>query len=184
VEVVGSNLFAATTGNGNAGDLNITTKRLTVRDQAAVATLAFDDGNAGNLRIDTGQLIVRDGVIATSTLGDSIFGGVSGRGSGGELIVNALDSVELTSTSVDGSLEIPIPNFSEPITTPIGLFSSSQSLGDAGNLTITTGKLIVQGGAAAAASTSTRGQGGNLTVNASVGVELIGTSGDETAPSG
>jgi filamentous hemagglutinin family protein len=186
VNVVGSNLFAATTGNGNAGNLTITTERLAVRDQAAVATLTFSEGNAGELRIATGQLIVRDGVIATSTLGGSDFGLEPAKGRGGDLIVNASDSVQLTSTSVNGklSLDIPLPGFEEPIQTPIGLFSLSQSLGDAGNLTITTGRLVVQGGAEVAASTSSQGKGGNLTVNASERVELIGTSRDEIAPSG
>ena len=183
VEVVGSNLFAATTGAGDAGNFNITTGRLTVRDNAAIATLTFGDGDAGDLRIDTAQLIVRDGVITTSTLGGPEFDVPLGKGRGGNLIVNASDSVELTSTSVDGLLDIPIPGFEEPIVTPIGLFSLSQSLGDAGNLTISTGKLLVQGGAQASASTLSQGKGGNLTVNASQRVELIGTSTSEKAPS-
>ena len=187
VEVAGSNLLAATTGDGNAGKLTITTGRLTVRDNAAVATLTFGDGNAGTLRIDTEQLIVRNGLLGTSTLGDPDLGLAPGKGRGGDLIVNASDSVELTNTTTSGtiSLDIPIPGFNFPqLPAPIGLFSTSQSLGDSGNLTISTGRLTVRGGAEVAASTYSQGRGGNLTVNASRLVELIGTSGNAMVPSG
>jgi filamentous hemagglutinin family protein len=186
VDVARSKLFAATTGDGNAGDLNIVTGRLTVRDEAAVATVSLSDGDAGDLRIDTKQLIVQDGLITTSTLSGPSFGRPLGKGDGGELIINASDSVELVSTSADSriSLTIPIPGFAFPeIQTPIGLFSSSQSSGNAGNLTITTGRLTVQGGAMASTTTSFGGRGGNLTVNASKRVELIGTSSDTKVPS-
>ena len=185
VEVVGSQVLAATTGDGNTGNVTITTGKLTIRDQAAVATLTFGDGNAGDLRIDTKQLMIRDGIVTTSTLGGPDFGLELAEGRGGDLIVNASDTVELTSTSDNGllSLNVPLPGFEEPINTPIGLFSSSQSLGNAGNLNITTSRLLIQGGAEAAASTSNQGQGGKLTVNAAVGVELIGTSGNGITPS-
>ena len=186
VDVVKSNLFAATTEDGNAGDLNIVTGRLTVRDEAAVATVSLGDGDAGDLRIDTKQLIISDGLITTSTLSGPSFGKPLGKGDGGELIINASEFVELVNTLPDSkiSLTIPIPGFAfSEIQTPVGLFSSSQSSGDAGNLTITTGRLTVKGGAMASTTTSFGGRGGNLTVNASQRVELIGTSNNTIVPS-
>ncbi|GAB4209112.1 MAG: hypothetical protein Fur006_68570 [Coleofasciculaceae cyanobacterium] len=186
VDVVKSNLFAATTGDGNAGDLNILTGRLTVRDEAAVATVSLGDGDAGDLKIDTKQLIISDGLITTSTLSGPSFGKPLGKGDGGELIINASEFVELVNTLPDSkiSLTIPIPGFAfSEIQTPVGLFSSSQSSGDAGNLTITTGRLTVKGGAMASTTTSFGGRGGNLTVNASQRVELIGTSNNTIVPS-
>jgi filamentous hemagglutinin family protein len=186
VDVAKSSLFAATTGDGNAGDLNIVTGRLTVRDEAAVATVSLGDGDAGDLRIDTKQLIISDGLITTSTLSGPSFGKPLGKGDGGELIINASEFVELVNTLPDSkiSLTIPIPGFAfSEIQTPVGLFSSSQSSGDAGNLTITTGRLTVKGGAMASTTTSFGGRGGNLTVNASQRVELIGTSNNTIVPS-
>jgi filamentous hemagglutinin family protein len=186
VDVAKSNLFAATTGDGNAGDLNIVTGKLTVQDEAAVATVSLGDGDAGNLKIDTQQLLVKDALITTSTLSGLSFGTPLGQGDGGELIINASDSVELVSTSADSLIDItiPIPGFAFPaIQTPIGLFSSSQSSGNAGKLTITTGRLTIWGGAMASTTTSFGGQGGDLTVNASERVELIGTSNNTTVPS-
>jgi filamentous hemagglutinin family protein len=186
VDVARSILLAATTEDGNAGDLNIITGRLTVRDEAAVATVSLGDGDAGDLRIDTKQLIVSDGIITTSTLSGPSFDKPLGKGDGGELIINASEFVELVNTLPDSkiSLTIPIPGFAFPeIQTPVGLFSSSQSSGDAGNLTITTARLTVKGGAMASTTTSYGGRGGNLTVDASQRVELIGTSNNTMVPS-
>lgn len=187
MDVAGSSLLAATTGDGDTGDLSITTGKLTLQDTAVVATLTLGNGDAGELRIDTEQLVVRDGLVATSTLLGPAFGEPFGEGQGGDLIINASDSVELTSTLADNLLvlDFPIPgfNFSE-IEAPIGLFTDSQSAGDAGDLVITTGRLTVQNGAVVSASTNGIGQGGNLTVDASVQVELLGISGDEDLPSG
>jgi filamentous hemagglutinin family protein len=187
VELVNSNLLATTVGDGEAGDLSITTGKLTVRDASVVASLTYGNGDAGDLRIDTEQLIVKDGVIATSTLQDGSDGALLTNGRGGELIINASDSVELIGTAADGqfAVDIPILDFVlEQI--PIGLFSTSQSLGDAGNLSIATRELIVRGGAAISASTLNAGQGGDLLINASERVELRGTSsgsGDQTIAS-
>lgn len=51
-------------------------------------------------------------------------------------------------------------------------------------LTLETGKLIVQDGAAVSAATFDRGAGGNLVVKAHDSVELIGTAANTQAPSG
>ena len=187
VELAGSNLLAATTGDGDAGELSIKTGRLTVQDESAVATFSIGDGDAAELSIDVEQLIVRDGFLTSSTFLGEDFGEEPGEGLGGDLIVKASDSVELTSTvpSARLSLELPIPGFDFPqINVPIGLFATSQSLGNSGSLSINTGRLSVQGGATASTSTFDRGQGGNLTVNATESVELIGISEDTEVPSG
>lgn len=185
VQVNGSNLFAATTGDGDAGNLTIATRRLTVQDTAAVATLSLGDGDAGTLSINTEQLIVKDGLIATSTLKSADFDLEPGEGQGGDLIINASEFVDVTNTTTKGLFDLNIPlvdfNFSS-IQAPIGLFTSSQSLGQSGNLAIATGRLTIQGGAVVSASTSDQGEGGNLTVRATEQVELIGISGDQTIP--
>ena len=58
---------------------------------------------------------------------------------------------------------------------PSGLSTDTTGEGDAGNLTINTGRFVAQDGAALSASTFGKGKGGNLTVNASESVELSGT---------
>ncbi len=66
--------------------------------------------------------------------------------------MNASESVELSGTRPDG--------------TPSGLFTNTQGLGNAGDLTLTTGNLIVRDGAAVTVSTEGTGDAGNLQVQA------------------
>jgi large exoprotein involved in heme utilization and adhesion len=57
-----------------------------------------------------------------------------------------------------------------------GLFARTEGAGAAGDVTINTPKLFVQEGAQVSASTSSRGQGGSLTVTAPQAVTLSGNS--------
>ena len=193
VELIGrtSLLSALTLGTGAAGDLRIATGKLIVQDGSQVSVSTYGEGQggnltvnasqaveligrrsrlsaqtlgakpAGNLQIETGQLIVRDGAqISASTFGE---------GQGGTLNVNASESVKLIGVSPD------------PQQVPSGLFTQAQGNGAAGNLTIATGKLIVQDGAQVSATNYGDKQGGTLNVNASDSVELIGESPDGSA---
>jgi large exoprotein involved in heme utilization and adhesion len=64
-----------------------------------------------------------------------------------------------------------------------GLFAQASGEGDASDLTIATGRLLVRDGARVSASTFRTGEGGTLSVTASDTVELIGTSADGRFPS-
>ncbi|MCC5622865.1 S-layer family protein, partial [Nostoc sp. CHAB 5715] len=171
-----SGLFVGTEATGNAGNLNIETGQLTVQDGAQVSantrsqgaggTLSVTadsiqligtsqmgasglfvgteaTGNAGNLNIETGKLIVQDGA--------QVSANTRSQGAGGTLSVTA-DSIQLIGTSQMGSS---------------GLFVGTEATGNAGNLNIETGQLIVQDGAQVSASTSkeSTGEGGSIIVN-------------------
>ncbi|GAB4177172.1 MAG: hypothetical protein Fur006_08610 [Coleofasciculaceae cyanobacterium] len=180
------------TSNAVAGDLTITTGRLLVRDGAQVSASTFGsgdagdliigaaevelsgasvngfpsglfaqanrgEGNGGNLTIETGKLIVREGAQVTTATLD--------RGEAGNLQVTATESVEVNGTSIFG--------------VPSRLLSQTDGDGNAGNLTIKTGRLIVTGGAEiSSATTEGKGQGGSLTVTAPEFVEVSGRSAD------
>ncbi|MBN3889863.1 MULTISPECIES: two-partner secretion domain-containing protein [unclassified Nostoc] len=131
-----------------------------------LATRTGGDGNGEDLTITTRKLIVEDGAqVFTSTIG---------KGKSGNLIVNASESVEII-----GSVILP-----DSIT---GLLSSTVDQGNAGDITINTKILRIQEGAKVSAESTAKilpnsqvsvaeGNGGNLTVNASESVEVIGTS--------
>lgn len=193
----GSLLFSGTAGTGKGGDLNIVAQQLKVLDGSAASTTPGDrstgrGGNlsvtansvelrgtpagamipgglftttlgaseAGNLKVHTGQLIVADGA--------QISASSAGSGRGGNLTVTA-DTIDLSGKSPDGRFLG-------------GLFTSSslltvlgqQGTAPAGELTITTRRLSVQGGAQISAATGSDGRAGNLTVNASEAVEVTG----------
>ena len=112
-------------------------------------TLSYGSGSAGNVVINTPSFIARNGAfVATSTLGS---------GHGGDLTVNAPDNVELTTSA---------------LITGSGLGDK----GDAGDLTVNTGRLLVRDYGVFGTTTLGTGRGGNLTVNASQSVELIGNN--------
>ncbi|MFP5275149.1 beta strand repeat-containing protein, partial [Coleofasciculus sp.] len=201
-------LSTATFAQGDAGDITIETENVSVRSGATVttSTAPLSSGKGGNLivkasdtveltgatpstsglfseaggsndggilRIDTGRLIIQEGAnISTATFG---------QGKGGNLEVNASESVEV----IGVSLVRGTPSLLGSGT--IRLLDSgsmgTDDIGDAGNLTINTRRLIIRDGGFVESGTASSGQGGNLTVNASESVEVIGKSPINIIPS-
>ncbi|MEQ9482489.1 two-partner secretion domain-containing protein [Coleofasciculus sp. F4-SAH-05] len=160
----GARVLTGTLTNGVGGNLTVITSEsveLSGTSPDGQILTALSTSNAGNqparnLTIETKRLVVRDGaVIGAST---------AGPGQGGNLTVNAFESVELMGTAPDGF--------------PSGLSTDTIGTGDAGNLTINTRRLVIRDGAVVSSSTFREGQGGNLTVNASESIELTGISPD------
>ncbi|MEM8676689.1 MAG: filamentous hemagglutinin N-terminal domain-containing protein [Cyanobacteria bacterium P01_G01_bin.67] len=116
---------------------------------------ARGEGEAGNLILNTKHLIVQDGArISASTID---------KPGGGNIIVNASESVELS-------------GFLRDRQRPGGLSVQTRGSGKAGNLSINTRRLMVRDGAEVSASTFGEGDGGDVNVNATDSVLLIGTS--------
>ncbi|MEQ8962132.1 MAG: hypothetical protein RLP02_30105, partial [Coleofasciculus sp. C2-GNP5-27] len=112
---------------------------------------------SGNINITARSLSLTNGArVLTGTLTNGV---------GGNLTVITSESVELSGTSPDGQILT-------------ALSTSNAGNQPARNLTIETKRLVVRDGAVIGASTAGPGQGGNLTVNASESVELIGTAPD------
>ncbi len=170
----GSQIVIETLGSETAGTLTVTaSESVELTEESGLLTGATDAAGAGsNLTITTEQLSVQDSAISTNTVlqGESHMP-VIGRGEAGNLVVIATELVELIGISADGQ-------------DPSGLFTQASGDNDAGDLTITTGQLIVQDGAHVEASALGQGSGGTLTVTASESVELTGTSADGQSHSG
>jgi filamentous hemagglutinin family protein len=151
----------------------------------------FVDASEGSTRIETANLIASDG--------GQVFTGTLGEKKGGDLNVNASESIELIGTSTNdefpggfsaesegsgdaGNLTIETDN----LIVRNGSRTSTSTLGsgDAGNLTIETDNLIVRDGAQIQAAAFSGGNGGNLNVNASESIEVVGRSTDGQFPSG
>ncbi|HBE19517.1 MAG TPA: hypothetical protein DDW51_18390 [Cyanobacteria bacterium UBA11367] len=183
VEVSGNSTLFALVGKGNTGNggnLTIDTQRLVVRERSQISTSTFGSGkggdltfrasdsvevsgnsyistgvtenatgDGGNLTIETGRLVLENGsAVSTSTFG---------AGNAGDLTVNASDAVEVSSNSL---------LFARTLET---------ATGDGGNLTIDTGRLIVQN-SRISASTLGAGDAGDLKVTASDSVDLSNQS--------
>lgn len=170
--------------NAPGGDINIDVRRLTISSGGQVLTRAFDAGSGGNLTINASESVEIDGTGSTGVFPSLLStgvnnqqatgnggnltivtkgfivkdkGGVStstrGIGKAGDLIIRAADRLELSNGGI-------LSSASEPLAT-----------GDAGNLTIQTGKLSVktQAGIPTQILTGTFGKGnaGNLFIKVS-----------------
>ncbi|MDJ0746029.1 MAG: filamentous hemagglutinin N-terminal domain-containing protein [Xenococcaceae cyanobacterium MO_167.B27] len=123
---------------------------------------ARGSGSAGNLEINTRRLLVLDGArISASTIDTP---------GGGSIIVNASELVEIS--GIQSAREEPRPG---------ALSVQTRGVGQAGDLTVNTKKLIVRDGAEISASTFGEGKGGNINITATESLEVIGVS--EDAPS-
>ena len=177
----GSQVEATTLGNAAGGSLTITASKLVKLDGSTAdnpgdtrrfpTALSSDNRGSGQvastIAITTPQLSVNQGArISASNTG-------VGEGRGGDILVNASDSVELSGTGI-----------SQGGVRSSGISVQNRSAGIAGTLTINTGRLVIREGAEASASTFGDGDGGTLTVNATKRVELVGTSADGLRRSG
>ncbi|RCJ28208.1 filamentous hemagglutinin [Nostoc sp. ATCC 43529] len=183
VLVSSSYIFAFNLGMEPGGNIEVNaTESVELGKNAFLVTGTFKAGNSGSINITTKKFIAKDGAQV------SIFNG--GSGLPGELTINASDSVEL----ISGFSVSMLPDGSDIVSS--GLFSETFGSQNAGNITINTGKLRIQGGARISTSsegfyrfklnefTPVTGKGGNLMVNASESIELIGTSPNGSRVSG
>ncbi|KYC35138.1 hypothetical protein WA1_08195 [Scytonema hofmannii PCC 7110] len=124
----------------------------------ATAVDASGEGG-GEIQIRGKRVILQDGSQIEATRLE--------KGFGGKLIVTASDVVELSGTTAD--------NLGDNRRFPSSLSVDNREVGDIpGELTINTRQLIVRPGGRISASNAGQGRGGNITVNASDSVELIG----------
>lgn len=145
----GSIVSASVSGSNRAGDIRIRTTEQVVLNGASIdsGTNLDSTGNGGNIRIETNRLIVRDG----GRLSTESFGS----GQGGQLMIRAAELVRLDGASPDSE-------FSQAVTE---IAAGTQGRGRAGNLLVSTGRLVIEH-AEISATTSGRGNAGRLTINA------------------
>ncbi|MEM6403794.1 MAG: filamentous hemagglutinin N-terminal domain-containing protein, partial [Cyanobacteria bacterium P01_D01_bin.116] len=167
----GATIQSSTFGTGNAGNIQVQTSDLITGDlilenDALIAADTFSaDGIGGNIKIEVGKLIANNGGQISTGSGEQFQEGNFGRG--GDLVVTAFDSIELDGNGVGNTYRT-------------GFFAETSSRNRAGDLTVNTNKLIVQNGAGissgASGSGSLGGDGGNLVINATESIDLIGTN--------
>lgn len=120
---------------------------------STIGTTSSGTGTAGNLLIDTNQLNITGGGLVSSA--------TQGVGLGGDVTVNAKDSVALSDIN--------------PFTgTTSNLSVLALNAGDAGQLTVNTRQISLTNGGRIASVTLDSGAAGNLVVNASDVVEVEG----------
>lgn len=170
---LGSNIPSIVDASGNGdGNIHLQGKFIELTGHnTLLTTQTTGNKDSGDLTITGRKLIVRDGAqVSTAT---------TGQGFGGNLTINTDDSVEVIGSAYD-----PDTGYDQPSI----LSSLTGATGKAGDITINTGRLrILDGGRVSTESSGmlspdgntfmlATGGGGNLTVNASDSVEIMGIS--------
>lgn len=134
-----------TAGSGEAGTIDLHADEAVQITGGAIIFSPLDDsvGNGVDLNISAKRLVLQDGAV--------ISGGTFGQRSGGNLTINASESVELSGAE----------NFSPTLIT-----TSTEGLGGGGDITINTQRLSITAGAQIQAVTYGPGKGGDITINA------------------
>lgn len=159
---LGDNAFIGLSANGLGYGLdaisNQSVRPVTFRDGARA--IVSGEG-AGNLQIQGSRLDMTDGsALVANTLGAT---------DGGEVILTTAEAVGLSGTLPSGETG--------------GVFLRALDAGDAANLTINTGTLTIDSGAKISAATFAAGRAGDVTLNATEAVNLMGTLGSGNEPS-
>ncbi|NET55982.1 MAG: filamentous hemagglutinin N-terminal domain-containing protein [Symploca sp. SIO2E6] len=123
-------------------------------------------GNGGSIRVDAEQLVVRDGAeISTTSFGS---------GNGGDIVVNS-DTVEVSGSALNSQGRLEFSTIS----------ARARGNGNSGDITIDTRQLVTRNGADVSVSLlgqNNSGIPGNLTVNASESIELLGAATNPNDP--
>jgi filamentous hemagglutinin family protein len=134
--------------NGSSPDGKVTSR---------LRTEALGSENAGDINIFTKELILQGGAVINSR--------VYSLAKGGSVNVNASDSVQFI-----GFLPSDLS-----ITSNITASTTSAALGNAGDISVSTKRLLLENGGLISSLTTGVGNGGNIVINATNSVELINT---------
>ena len=153
IEIANSTVLGDNLTSKLGGNLLIkASESLTVKNNSGLFINNVLSGTAGNIEIRTRQLVVSEN--------STISADSTGKGKGGDIIINASDSFEI------------IGDNSSTVLTRLSTRATGD--GNAGDINISTRKLILKDGGQISSSTFAEGKGGNITVNASESVEISG----------
>ena len=169
----GSAISTNTFGQGRGGDITVKARESIELSQtpfnALIPTAIFtnslfpNSGIAGNISIETKNLTITDGGQISSASGLLTNQGILPfGGEGGNININATESVTISGSSANGIF-------------PSSIISDTRSSSPAGNIEIKTGAFFLNGQAIVSASSIGTGDGGNLTINATESIRLNGT---------
>lgn len=172
---------------GNGSNIKIDTKRLEVTGGGEITAGTLGSGNAGDIKVNASEILLT-GISNSGFYPSGIFSQVLNtnvRGNSGKIIVTTdnlqvLNGARLTTGTFGignaGNIDITAKNISL-IGTPLfptGITTAAeQGTGNGGILTITSDNLSINNGAQISVGTSSRGNAGNLLVNAKL-IDIAG----------
>ncbi|MDZ8080247.1 MAG: filamentous hemagglutinin N-terminal domain-containing protein [Nostoc sp. DcaGUA01] len=164
-----------TLGQGDAGKILINVSDF-VSLESAVGSGIFSNvspggvGNGGDIKITTRSLSLTGGSQIASSVLNQTTQNLGGRGNGGNITINAFDSVTISGTNPETGLSS-------------GLLAATETgaEGRAGNITINTAAFYIANGGAVNTQTFNQSNAGNITINATTfeainGGQIIATA--------
>lgn len=178
-------IFARVQGNGNAGQINVTSPMVTITGGAQISNTTFGMGNGGPITINASDSINLSGTSQGQFFISGLFANSSGRGvtgNGGNIDVmtktlSLRENAQIGSNTLGAGHGGAIGIEAETVTIANGAFVAAASLanGDAGNITVDGETITISGKADATnplrgdfTGLSTRtidGVGGNISIN-------------------
>lgn len=191
-----STVSSANGGLGHAGDVEIETGQLRVRNGGVITSLPAGAGAGGQLTVRASELIEVIGTTASGEFASSITAGTFGSGNSGNVTAIAprvilRDAGAIVSTSFNvgnaGTVTI-LASDSVEVAGRVGrnvstLEARTLGGGDAGSVNVTTGHLWVRDGARINVSSSQTAQAGNVNIRAE-SIELDGATLSATTTAG
>ncbi len=183
----------------SSGDIQLQGRRVTLTEGSQVAVVALTEGQAGNLTVRASESVQLEGNSADAgfdfsiptLLFNDIDGEATGEGSkltveterlilkkGAQILARTFGTGQGVDLKVSASeVELEGAFIDANNITPSGLFArvGEEATGKGGTLTIDTERLTLKDGATVSTETFGAGQAGNLVINASESIELIGT---------
>ena len=153
----GSFLQSDTFGQGDAGNIDITTTNLFLTDDSLISSSVnrqenlLGRGTGGNIDIEAQSLFLTNGAqVGASTIGE---------GDAGNITITASEEISIEGVGTNNS----------------GILSNNQGgIGNAGNIEITTANLSVSNGGAISSNTIGQGNAGNVKIEANDTVSISG----------
>jgi filamentous hemagglutinin family protein len=155
----GSNIFAATLGNIDGGEIKIKARELALEGNSLIGAIASSGeagipttGNSGEVVVETETLTTRDSSIFSISISEGRAGDITVKAPGG--------FIDMSGTIANGLLTG-------------GLTAATLRGGDGGNITVEADRLILSNGSQVSAVTAGSGRGGSLTVKVGESIELL-----------
>ena len=176
-------ILAITSGQGEAGGIEINTPQLSVLDGSIIGSTTINQGAAGAIVINASELLNIDrAIVSASTLGTGNAGDVDinteklSINNGGQIAVTTLNSGNAGNLTVKATELVELKGVFENTSARSGLMVGSQreaTTGSGGDLQIFTPQLLVGDGATIAATTLGQGDGGNIKIETTDTVDVV-----------
>ena len=146
-------ILAETTSSGKAGNLRIDTSRLSIRDGGRIGASTVASGDGGNLTVNASEFIEVSGVGSGTSLASSLSSAALANAP-----VQSILGLPLIPSGDAGVLTIKTPRLVVSNQGRVGV--ENQGFGNAGDMTIIAGEIVLDRGNISASTAS--GVGGNI----------------------